>query len=128
MNVEKDSIYQTRYIRILGWCSCALGGCMFISGLAIHATPQYPDLYQNPAHIAYAYHGQFDNRKPSGQGFIGALLAWAHCLTSYFFSRPRKRNEMVWVSFSKEPIQPETFILSHQKQCTMAILHYVAWD
>lgn len=98
MNVEKDSIYQTRYIRILGWCSCALGGCMFISGIAIHATPQYPDLYQNPAHIAYAYHGQFDNRKPSGQGFIGALLAWAHCLTSYFFSRPRKRNEMVWPS------------------------------
>ena len=112
---------------------------MFISGIAIHATPQYPDFYQNPgkdsimvrfgrfqnryqsmisswappsdwkkvstnynlikAHIAYAYHGQFDNRKPSGQGFIGALLAWAHCLTSYFFSRPRKRNEMVWVSF-----------------------------
>jgi len=45
---NKDSIYQTRYIRILGWCSCALGGCMFISGIAIHATPQYPDLYQNP--------------------------------------------------------------------------------
>ena len=49
----KDSIYQTRYIRIIGWCSCALGGCMFISGLAIHATPQYPDFYQNPGKDYY---------------------------------------------------------------------------
>ena len=60
---NKDSIYQTRYIRILGWCSCALGGCMFISGIAIHATPQYPDLYQNPGKdLIMVRFGRFQNR------------------------------------------------------------------
>jgi len=47
MNVEPNSPYNTRYIRILGWTSFALGIATFMTAIIIHATPNYPDYY-NP--------------------------------------------------------------------------------
>jgi hypothetical protein len=100
MNVAKESIYPVRYIRIIGWTSLALSICTFISAIAIHGTPQYPDYYQNPVHVAFAVHNMHggSNLPPSGQGFVASLLLGFHTWASYIFTRPKKRREPEWPS------------------------------
>jgi len=74
--------------------------CTFISAIAIHGTPQYPDYYANPVHVAFAVHNMHggSNLPPSGQGFIASILLGFHTWSSYIFSRPKKRREPEWPS------------------------------
>ena len=47
MNVEQNSIYNTRYIRILGYTSMSLSVVMLLTAIIIHATPKYVDIYNS---------------------------------------------------------------------------------
>jgi len=101
MNVEENSPYNMRYIRILGWSALATAILTLLTAIIIHATPRYADFYspsQGGAMQAIWSHQTGIQLEPSGQGFIGAVVATVHFVVSFYMSRRRRRREREWPS------------------------------